>query len=63
MVLAGFSSFVVMYPRKTKMAHNSTAHSETTLGTFRGYYEHKHGRAPGTGLNVDFNRTLRGITN
>lgn len=58
MVRAGFDSFVVMYPRKTKKAYNSTAHSERAVGTVRGYYEHMNG----TGYGVDFTRILRGVS-
>lgn len=62
MVRAGFASFVVMYPRKTKQAYNSTAHSDRAVDTVRGYYEHMNGRTPGTGYGVDFTRILRGVS-
>lgn len=40
-ILAGFSSFVVMYPRKSKHSHNSAAHAERAVVAVRSYYHKK----------------------
>lgn len=62
MILAGFASFVVAYPRRAKRKHNSKAHAEQSVRTVRGYYEHMNGHAPAVGYGINFTRTLRGVT-
>lgn len=62
MVLSCFTSFVVTVPRRSKQAHNSTAHAERAVGAVSNYYKHMHGRARGAGLGLDFTRTLRSVT-
>lgn len=62
MVLVGFASFLVTVPRRSKQAHNSTAHAQRSKGVVRSYYEHMNGRVPGAGLGVYFTRKLKGVT-
>lgn len=62
MAITGFARFLVMYPRKAKLAHNSTANPERVVGKVRGYYEHMNGRAPGAGRGIDSTRTPREVS-
>lgn len=62
LVLAGFASFVVTYPRRAGQSHNSTAHAERVVCVVRGYYENMYGRFLGMRRAADFIRTLRGVT-
>lgn len=62
MILSGFASYAVAYPRKSKQRYNSAAYAERAVSAVRSYYEHMHGRVPGAGNGVDFTSTLRGVT-
>lgn len=64
--LAGFASYVVLFPRRKTQAHNSTAHAERAIGAVRGYYQSVYGRVLGKDHLVDcgnfIKRVLKGLT-
>lgn len=45
-MLAGLSSYVVMYAKKRNNFHNSAAHSGKAVGVKMSYYNSKWGRPP-----------------
>lgn len=53
-ILAGFSGYVVMYPRQRGKAHNIIAHAERAVSVVKAHYKGRNGRTPRTRASANF---------
>lgn len=61
--LAGFTSYVMLFPKRKTQADESTAHAEIAIGSVIGHYQEINKRIPGKDQIVDYGNFIKHVLN